>query len=52
MSKKDLDIIPMKEWFPQGKKPIIVSGPCSAETEEQVITTCTELAKTGKSRYA
>ena len=30
------------------KKPIIVSGPCSAETEEQLIATCTALAKTGK----
>ncbi|HVB04107.1 MAG TPA: chorismate mutase [Chitinophagaceae bacterium] len=30
------------------KQPIIVSGPCSAETEEQVISTCTRLAATGK----
>src|SRR5574338_1650701 len=30
------------------KKPIIISGPCSAETEEQVLETATRLAKTGK----
>lgn len=30
------------------KRPLIISGPCSAETEEQVIETCTRLAKTGK----
>jgi chorismate mutase len=28
------------------KKPFIISGPCSAETEEQVIDTCINLAKT------
>jgi chorismate mutase len=30
------------------KRPIIISGPCSAETEEQVLETATRLAKTGK----
>ena len=30
------------------KKPLIISGPCSAETEEQVIATATRLAATGK----
>jgi chorismate mutase len=34
-----------KKW---NKKPLIISGPCSAETEEQVIETATRLAKTGK----
>ncbi|UYZ62390.1 bifunctional 3-deoxy-7-phosphoheptulonate synthase/chorismate mutase type II [Hymenobacter weizhouensis] len=33
--------------FP-GKKPLIISGPCSAETEEQLLETCTQLAATGK----
>lgn len=31
-----------------GKRPLIISGPCSAETEEQVLETATRLAKTGK----
>ena len=30
------------------KRPLIISGPCSAETEEQVIQTSTRLAATGK----
>ncbi len=30
------------------KRPLIISGPCSAETEEQVVETATQLAKTGK----
>src|SRR5678815_353421 len=30
------------------KRPIIISGPCSAETEEQVLETATRLAKTGR----
>jgi chorismate mutase len=30
------------------KRPLIISGPCSAETEEQMIETATSLAKTGK----
>lgn len=30
------------------KRPLIISGPCSAETEEQVLQTATRLANTGK----
>jgi chorismate mutase len=30
------------------KRPLIISGPCSAETEEQVVNTATRLAATGK----
>jgi chorismate mutase len=30
------------------KRPLIISGPCSAETEDQVIQTATRLAATGK----
>ncbi len=30
------------------RRPLIISGPCSAETEEQVMETATRLAKTGK----
>lgn len=30
------------------KRPLIISGPCSAETEQQVVETATRLAKTGK----
>ena len=40
----------MKELMQEkwNKRPLIISGPCSAETEEQVIETATRLAKTGK----
>src|SRR4028118_1590724 len=30
------------------KRPLIISGPCSAETEEQMLETATRLANTGK----
>lgn len=32
----------------QKKRPVIVSGPCSAETEEQTLETCRRVAATGK----
>lgn len=40
----------MKELIQEkwNKRPLIISGPCSAETEEQVLETATRLAKTGK----
>ncbi len=40
----------MKEKLQQvwEKRPLIISGPCSAETEEQVIDTAQRLASTGK----
>ncbi len=34
-----------KDWFSKFKKPLIVAGPCSAESEEQVLATAKELAK-------
>lgn len=30
------------------KRPVIISGPCSAESEDQVVETCTAIAKSGK----
>ena len=30
------------------KSPLIISGPCSAETEEQLLTTAHQIAATGK----
>lgn len=43
-----INIKPITEWFPGLERPIIISGPCSAETEEQVMATCTQLAASGK----
>lgn len=39
---------PITEWLPGLKRPVVISGPCSAETEEQVIETCERLAATGQ----
>jgi chorismate mutase len=40
----------MKETVQEkwNKRPLIISGPCSAETEEQVMETAVQLARTGK----
>lgn len=46
--KQILDIIPLKSWANTGDKPLIIAGPCSAETEEQVLATAHLLANTGK----
>jgi chorismate mutase len=37
--------VTQEKW---NKRPLIISGPCSAETEEQVLQTAQRLAKTGK----
>lgn len=39
------DIEPLHKWMPCGDKPCIIAGPCSAESEEQVLETARELAK-------
>ena len=35
------------ELFNQ-KRPVVISGPCSAETEDQLLETCTAIAKSGR----
>lgn len=35
----------MDKWLPVTSRPFIISGPCSAETEEQVMETAIQLAK-------
>ena len=37
-----------KTWLTRDKRPIVIAGPCSAETEFQVIETATRLLKTSK----
>ena len=39
------DITPLKDYLQERFKPLIISGPCSAESEEQVLSTARELAK-------
>ena len=38
-------IRPISDYLPSGSFPLIISGPCSAESEEQVLETARELAK-------
>jgi chorismate mutase len=42
--KNDLTIKPIESWFPAGDKPLVISGPCSAESFEQVMETALGLA--------
>lgn len=41
------DIHPIQFSGVDDKRPVIIAGPCSAETEEQVLTTAKDLAKNG-----
>ncbi len=38
------DIAPLESWLPVADQPLVISGPCSAESEEQVIGTARQLA--------
>jgi chorismate mutase len=40
-----LDINPIKHWLPTIDNPLLISGPCSLESEEQTMATARELAK-------
>ena len=40
-----LDINPIKHWLPKIDNPLLISGPCSLESEEQTMATARELAK-------
>jgi len=46
--KLDLNIQPLSSWIKTGKEPLLIAGPCSAETEEQLVATAHLLAKTGR----
>lgn len=43
-----LDIIPINQWMKNEDRPLIISGPCSAESEEQVLATARGLAAISK----
>lgn len=43
--KADLQISPLNSWLNTDIHPIIISGPCSAESEEQLLRTAKELSK-------
>ncbi|HEY0897106.1 MAG TPA: chorismate mutase [Sphingobacteriaceae bacterium] len=46
--KLNLKIQPISSWLSAGKEPLLIAGPCSAETEDQLVATAHLLAKTGK----
>jgi len=46
--KLNLTIQPLESWLNIKSEPLIISGPCSAETEEQLVSTAHLLAATGK----
>lgn len=43
--KIELDIVPLNNWLHTENKPMLIAGPCSAESDEQIITTAKEIAK-------
>ena len=41
----DLNILPLTQWFPNEFDHLFIAGPCSAESEDQVMRTAREIAK-------
>jgi len=39
-----LTITPLSSWLPSAHHPLVIAGPCSAETEEQVLVTAQAIA--------
>lgn len=50
MVKPQLSILPLENWIDGFERPLVVSGPCSAETEEQLIGTARQVAAISKCR--
>jgi len=46
--KLNLNIASLKNWLKLACEPLLIAGPCSAESEEQLLTTAHLLAQTGK----
>jgi chorismate mutase len=40
-----LDLLPLAAWFPASELPPVIAGPCSAESEEQLLSTAHDLAR-------
>ena len=47
----DLIIKKLSDWNDKNKLPIVIAGPCSAESEQQMLATAAELAKNDKISY-
>ena len=48
MTRNGLKILPVEEWPLFKKRPLVIAGPCSAESEEQVLATAAALAASGR----
>ncbi|MFA6945677.1 MAG: chorismate mutase [Pedobacter sp.] len=46
--KLNLKLQPLSSWVTTKNEPLLIAGPCSAETEDQLMATAHLLAKTGK----
>jgi chorismate mutase len=46
--KLNLKLEPLSTWVKTKHEPLLIAGPCSAETEDQLLATAHLLAKTGK----
>ncbi|HEY1060116.1 MAG TPA: chorismate mutase [Daejeonella sp.] len=46
--KLNLKLEPLNTWVKTKNEPLLIAGPCSAETEDQLLATAHLLAKTGK----
>lgn len=46
--KLNLNIQPLNTWIKGGSEPLLIAGPCSAETEDQLVATAHLLKNTGK----
>ncbi len=46
--KVDLQVNPIESWAKTAHKPLIIAGPCSAETPEQLFETAKQLKELGK----
>ncbi len=40
-----MDFIPLNKWIPNLNHPLVIAGPCSAESPEQMLATAREIAK-------
>jgi chorismate mutase len=45
--KVELAVEPLGSWIDTNGKPLIIAGPCSAETEEQLVQTARQLKSLG-----
>ncbi len=48
ITRDRLKIAPIDEWHIYKQRPLVIAGPCSAESEEQVMLTAAGLAATGR----